>query len=69
MPPQTDSVEEPSPTQQQVFPPMDMKPIPQSTSFVGELRPREAAKEDLAAQVRRFVRGDSYQGGLEASQE
>lgn len=65
MPPQTDSFEEPTPTQQQVYPPMDMKPIPQSTSFVGELRPREAAKEDLAAQVRRFVRGDSYQGGLD----
>jgi hypothetical protein len=53
----------------QIYPPMDKKPIPSSTSFIAELRssqnlpdPRPSSAEPKA---KHCIRGDSYLGGLD----
>lgn len=52
----------------QIYPPMDKRPIPASTSFIAELRsshlpdPRPSSAEPKA---KHCIRGDSYLGGMD----
>ena len=53
----------------QIYPPMDKRPIPSSTSFIAELRssqnlsdPRPSSAEPKA---KHCIRGDSYLGGMD----
>ena len=52
----------------QIYPPMDKKPIPASTSFIAELRPSPSLPESITAvspKAKHCIRGESYCGGMD----